>query len=46
MSSFGLSPLAEEISKQPSTDSVVVTLMTIYNEKEQAEQGKLQNAKF
>ena len=50
MKSFGLIPLAEEISKQPSIDSVVwllvVTLMKIYNEKEQAEQGKLQNVKF
>ena len=37
--SFRLIPLTEEISKQPSTDSVlwllVVTLMKIYNEKEQ-----------
>ena len=38
---FGLIPLAEEISKQPSIDSVlwllIVTLVKIYNEKEQAE---------
>ena len=45
MKSFGLIPLAEEISKQPSVDSVVgllvVTLMKISNEKEQAEQIKI-----
>lgn len=45
MKSFGLIPLAEEISKQPSIDSavwlLVLTLMKIYNEKEQAEQGKI-----
>ena len=38
---FGLILLGEEISKQPKIDSVtwllVVTLMKIYNEKEQAE---------
>ena len=43
--SFGLIPLAEEISKQPSIDSVmwllVLTLIEIYKEKEQAEQGKI-----
>lgn len=43
--SFELIPLAEEISKQPSIDSavwlLVLTLMKIYNEKEQAEQGKI-----
>ena len=45
--SFGLISLAEEISKQPSIDSVVwllvVTLMKIYNEKEQVGQMKIQN---
>ena len=45
--SFGLIPLAEEISKQPIINSVVllsgVTLMKIYNEKEKAEQIKIQN---
>ena len=48
--SFGLIPSAEEIPKQPGIDSVVgllvVSLMKIYNEKEQAEQGKLQNVNF
>ena len=48
--SFGLIPLAEEISKQPHIDSVmwllVIILRKIYNEKEQAEQGKLQNVRF
>ena len=38
VNSFGLTVLAEEISKQPSLDSLVwilvVTLMKIYNEKE------------
>lgn len=41
---FGLITLVEEILKQPSTHSVVwlllVTLIQIYNEKVQAEQGK------
>ena len=50
MKSFGLNPLAKEISKQPSIDSVVwllvLTLMKMYNEKEQAEQGKIQNVQF
>ena len=45
MKSFRLIPLAEEISKQPSIDSVVellaLTLTKIYNEKEQAEQRKI-----
>ena len=44
MRSIGLILLAEEISEQPSIDSVmwllVVTLMKIYHEKEQAEQEK------
>lgn len=44
--SFGLIPSAEEISKQPSRDSVVwfleLTLLNIYNEKEQAEEIKVQ----
>ena len=48
--SFGLISSAEEIPKQPGIDSVVgllvVSLMKIYNEKEQAEQGKLQNVNF
>lgn len=42
--SFGLITLVEEISKQPSIDSVswlqVLMLMKIYNKKKQAEQGK------
>ena len=42
--------MAEEISKQPSIDSVVwllvLTLMKIYNEKEQAEKIKVQNAEI
>ena len=42
--------MAEEISKQPSIDSVVCllvfTFMQIYNEKEQAEQGRIQNVQF
>jgi hypothetical protein len=41
---LGLVELAEEISKWPSIDSLVwllvVTLMKIYNEKEQAEEVK------
>ena len=48
--SFGLILLAEEISKQPSIDSIVcllaITLMKISNEKEQAEKVKLQNVKI
>ena len=47
--SFGLIPLAEEMSKHPGIDSVmcllVVALIKIYNEKGKAEQGKLQNIK-
>ena len=42
--------LAEEISRQLSIDCVpcllVATLTQIYNEKEQAEQGKMQNVLF
>ena len=42
--------LVEEISRKPSVDFVawllVVMLMEIYNEKEQAEQGKIQNTQF
>ena len=42
--------LAEEISKQPNIDSfmwlLVVDFTKIYNEKEQAKQGKLQNVQF
>jgi hypothetical protein len=49
LKSFGLMTLAE-ISRQPNIDSVlwllVVTLMQIYNEKEQAEHGKMQNVEF
>ena len=45
---FGLIPLVEENSEQPSTASIVwslvLTLMKIYNEKKQAEQIKIQNA--
>jgi len=49
--SFGLiTKLAEKISEQPSIDSVVwllmFTLMKIYNEKEQAGQGKIQNVQL
>ena len=44
MKSFGLILLTEEISKQLSIESVVwllmLTLMKIYSEKEQTEQGK------
>ena len=48
---FGLIPLAEKIiSKQSSINSVlwllVITLLKIYNGKEQAEQGKLQYVQF
>lgn len=50
LKSFGLISLTKETSEQPSIDSVmwllVVTLMKIYNEKEQAEQRKLQDVKF
>ena len=42
--------MAEGISKQPSPNSVVwllvVTLMKVYNEKEQAEKGKTQNVQI
>ena len=44
--SFGLIPLAKEISKQPSIDSVISTLMRIYNEKEQTWKVKIQKVKF
>lgn len=47
LKSLGLVALAEGIFKKPSIDSVerllVFTLMEIYNEKEQAEQGEIQN---
>ena len=50
LKSFEIMELAEEISRQPSIDSVmwllVVTLMQIYNDKEQAEQGKIQNVQI
>lgn len=43
----GLATLAEEISREPNTDSglwlLEVTLMQIYNKKEQDEQGKVQS---
>lgn len=43
--SFGLIPLAEEISKQASVNCLmwllVGKIMQIYNEKEKAEQGKI-----
>lgn len=46
----GLTALAEDIPKQPSIDYVVslsvFTLTMICNEKEQVEQGKIQNAQF
>lgn len=38
--SFGLIPLAKEISKHSVVWLLVLTLMKIYNEKEQAEQEK------
>ena len=48
--SFGLILLAEEISNQSNKDSVAwilgVTVMKIYNEKEQTEKDKLQKSKF
>ena len=47
LKSLGLVLLAEEISKHPYVDSVVgflvLSLMKTYNEKERAEQGKIQN---
>lgn len=47
LKSFGLTALAEEISRRSGTDRVawllVTTFMHIYNEKEQAEQEKIQN---
>jgi hypothetical protein len=49
LNSIELKALAEEISKQPSIDSVVCLvfiLRQIYNEKEQPEQGKFQNVQF
>ena len=48
--SFGLIPLAEGISKQASIDFVVwilvVILIKIYNEEEEAKQSKLQKENF
>ena len=45
MKSFVLILLAEKISKQPSIESalwlLVLTLMKIFNKKEQAEKGKI-----
>ena len=50
MKRFGLIPLAEEISKQPSIDSVMwlleLILIKIYNDKDQAEQGNIQNTQI
>ena len=50
MKIFGLILLAEEISKEPTIDSVgwllVVNLIKIYNEKEQTEQGDKQIKKW
>jgi hypothetical protein len=44
LKSFGLMTLAEEISRESSTDSViqllVITLMQIYNKMKEAEQKK------
>ena len=37
--------LAEEISREPRIDCVI-TLMQIYNEKEQTKQGKIPNVQF
>lgn len=46
LKSYGQIPLSEDISKQPSIDCVMwllmPSLMQIYNEKEQVEQGKIQ----
>ena len=48
--SFGLIPLAEGISKHASIDFVMwilmVTLMKIYSEKDEAEKSKLQKVFF
>lgn len=38
--------LAENISRQPSIDSIMSTAMQIHNENEQSEQGKLENTQF
>ena len=50
LKSFTLMALAEEISTQPSINSViwllVGTLTQIYNEKEYFEKGKIQNGQF
>ena len=50
MESFELTALAEEISRQPSINCVawllVATLIQIYSEKEQVEQGKRQGVQF
>lgn len=50
LKSLGLMALAEKISRQPSVGSVtwflVVTLVQIYKEKEQVEQGKIHNVQF
>ena len=47
---FRMILLAEEISKQPSIDSVAwlffLTLTNIYNEREQAEQTKIQDVQI
>jgi hypothetical protein len=48
LKSFRLIVLAKETSRQPNVDCVMwflmVPLMLTYYEKEQAEQGKMQNA--
>lgn len=50
MKNLELIPMTEEISKHPSTDSVVwlfvVILMKIYDENKQIEKDKLQNLKL
>ena len=50
LKSYGLTALAEDISKQPSIDCVAwllkASLMQIYTEKEQAGQGKIQSVQL
>ena len=50
LKSRGITALAKEISRQPSTGWVawllVATLLQIYNEKEQTEKGKIQNVQL
>ena len=49
LKSYGLA-LAEEISRKPGIDCIVWLLVAmiiqIYNEREQAKQGKIQNVQF